>query len=74
MVFPDFIQLVLFSEAPYLAVKTTYPCVALLGIDVIGFVFNVMVTFYELPVSILSLEDFTYACLEYQCRMQACSL
>ena len=54
------------AAALWLAVESTHPGVILLGIDIKGLVFDVVVPFLELPVHILGLEDLANAGFENQ--------
>ena len=54
------------NKAQILSIKTTNPAITLLGIDVKGFVLNVVVTFFKLPVYIFGFEYFTNACFKNQ--------
>ena len=57
-----------------LAIKTTNPAVAFLGVDVKGLVLNVVVALFEFPVYILGFEYFTYAGLKNQGVVNPCYL
>ena len=61
----------LFFRNEVLSVESPNPGIALLGVDIVGFVLDVMITLDVFPVRILSLEDLPYTCFKDQCRMKS---
>jgi len=54
-----------------LSVESTHPGVGFLGVNVIGFIFDIMVTFDIFPVGILSPEDFSNAGFKNKSRVKS---
>ena len=57
-----------------LSVPSAHTGITLLGVNVIGFVFNVVITLYVFPVRILGLENLSNTGLKYQGGMNTSGL